>query len=248
MTRAVIDLTTDSENNRRLIEAAYRALLRVLRLFCGKIRGDILLQLTQRALVELAVAEQLNVAPAVQVQSAQQRNSRPANASLPIALDSKRGNRAPAAGAKLTLTAIALSTGLDTRHIRRLLAEPCCIRHDDLYPEAAILKRWQQDPSLVNPLTKSPALLVIYGPKATFQSLVRSVLGRGVSTTAVLSRLRESGHVQVVRRHYVQLVESHWQGLAESELETLEDAVQQLCCNLQEPGRRRASVLGGDAA
>lgn len=176
----------------KLVNAAYRAIRSVLRLFSRYIQGDVLLDLTRRALVE-------------------------------IACDQIRESRSPEQREKkITLTEIGLKTGIDTRMISRMQQEPLSINEHNICAEAAILARWAKDPALRNSYTGKPVDLIIHGRDGTFQGLVLSVAGRGISVNAVLDRLREHGNVRLVGKHHVRLVNPTWRFIDEGEDELLD--------------------------
>lgn len=176
-----------SRKTEKLADAAYQALYAVIGLFIKNMHGSLMQDLFNHALVENA-CEQI-------------RAERPL---------SERDN-------KITLTEIGLKTGLDTRLIRRLREETLTVNEHNISAEAAILSRWERDPGLRDDDSGQPKDLVIYGKDGTFQSLVLSVAGRGISATAVLERFVKRGNVKRVGKQRVRLANSIWRFIEEGE-------------------------------
>ncbi|MCG8464948.1 MAG: DUF6502 family protein [Xanthomonadales bacterium] len=113
---------------------------------------------------------------------------------------------------KVILSRVSLLTGIRTqaiKDIQRQQSESTSAPHD-LTIEGRILAIWSNDKQYLDPKTGQPMELIIHGGGCTFQRLVSSVAGRGVTTQTVLERLEASGNVEVVNEHWVRLVNPRW--------------------------------------
>lgn len=113
---------------------------------------------------------------------------------------------------KMILSRVSLLTGIRTQAIKEIQQQ-----HDapngaayDLTIEGRILAIWANDKQYRDANTGQPMELIIHGGGCTFQRLVSSVAGRGVTTQTVLERLEASGNVKVVNEHWVRLVNPRW--------------------------------------
>ena len=106
---------------------------------------------------------------------------------------------------KVTLSALALRTGMDSRMINKLMATQPSYAPEEISREAAILARWSSDPMYTDPETGQPKDLLIYGHGPTFQGLVTRAAGRNVTVNTVLDRLVEGGNVEVLDEFHVRL-------------------------------------------
>lgn len=111
---------------------------------------------------------------------------------------------------KVILSRVSLLTGIRTQSIKELQQETQYGQINDLTLEARILAAWANDTQYHDPRTNKPAELIIHGGGCTFQRLVSSVAGRGVTTQTVLERLEASGNVEVVNEHWVRLLNPNW--------------------------------------
>lgn len=111
---------------------------------------------------------------------------------------------------RVSLSRMALMTGIDTRHIKRTQNEPLRLTEIELWFESRLLARWAADDRFVDPGTRKPAKLYIYGPGPTFQTLISAAGGRGITVQNVLDRLVASGNVEIIEDQWVQLVSSSY--------------------------------------
>ena len=109
---------------------------------------------------------------------------------------------------RVTKSALALLTGIDTRAINQILAEMAEDKELDeifLIPEAEVLAEWGYKPKFRGP-DDIPIDLPISGRGITFQNLVTKLAGRNVTAQTVLDRLTKSGNVELVDENTVRLV------------------------------------------
>lgn len=98
---------------------------------------------------------------------------------------------------KVTMSALALLTGLDTRvvsNIRKGKSQENNI-HQNICPEYGLLDMWANDPFFQDD-EGNPAVLPIEGKGRTFQTLVLRSIGRNITVKPVLDRLSESGNIR----------------------------------------------------
>lgn len=113
-------------------------------------------------------------------------------------------------GKRLTRSALALLTGMDSRTVASILAsdnaqDDCQEVHQS--PHAQVLGSWASHDKWRDPDTGQPAQLIIYGAGNTFQALVKSTIGKSVSYSMVLETLIESGNLRKVGDNRVELVD-----------------------------------------
>ncbi len=119
---------------------------------------------------------------------------------------------------RVTKSALALMTGLDTRAIASVESNVDReISSSELCPEAAVLEAWSSQPMFNDPGTGKPLVLPIYGKGACFQTLVSRNAGRNVTCPTVLDRLYESGNVEQVDQNHVRLVSAYYMPVNASE-------------------------------
>lgn len=123
---------------------------------------------------------------------------------------------------KVILSRVSLLTGIRTQSIKELQQDSSVTTPNDLTLEARILGAWLSDGQYADSQTGKPAELIIHGGGCTFQRLVSSVAGRGVTTQTVLERLEAAGNVQVVNEHWVRLINPHWIYIKSIESEMLD--------------------------
>lgn len=123
---------------------------------------------------------------------------------------------------KVILSRVSLLTGIRTQSIKELQQDTAVTTPNDLTLEARILGAWFSDEQYADSNTGKPAELIIHGGGCTFQRLVSSVAGRGVTTQTVLERLESAGNVQVVNEHWVRLINPHWIYIKSIESEMLD--------------------------
>lgn len=124
--------------------------------------------------------------------------------------EARRKLSAENGNSRVSLSRMALMTGMDTRHIKRTQNEPLRLTEIELSFEARMLARWTADERFLDPETRKPAKLCIYGPGPTFQALISAAGGHGITVPNVLERLVESGNVEVVDDQWVQLLSSSY--------------------------------------
>lgn len=123
---------------------------------------------------------------------------------------------------RVTKSALALMTGLDTRMITALEVANHDYSFTDLSPEAAVLEIWANDKTYLDLESGNPRILPIYGRGLSFQTLVTRTVGRNVTCPTVLDRLVESGNVEVVNDNFVALKEKYFSPIKESERTALD--------------------------
>ena len=109
---------------------------------------------------------------------------------------------------RVTKSALALLTGIDTRAINQILAEMAEDKELDeifLIPEAEVLTEWALRPKYRGP-DDTPIDLPIIGRGLTFQNLVTKLAGRNVTAQTVLDRLTTSGNVELIDENTVRLI------------------------------------------
>ncbi|GAB4193216.1 MAG: hypothetical protein Tsb002_23490 [Wenzhouxiangellaceae bacterium] len=120
---------------------------------------------------------------------------------------------------KVTLSEVALLTGMDSRMVKQLIKTPLSCTEEDISREAMVLARWKNDPEFIND-NGEPARLLIFGPGATFQGLVTRVAGRNVTVQTVLDRLLRNNNVKVHREHWLDM-QSHYYNVIEDDEERM---------------------------
>lgn len=148
-------------------------------------------------------------------------------------------------GGKVILSRVALLTGIRTQAIKELRRQPLQCDESDLTLEARILAIWANDPKYRNPETDQPMELIIHGGGCTFQRLVSSVAGRGVTTQTVLERLLENNNIEIVNEHWVRLLTPQWRFVRRVESDMLdagsfhaENVLSTLVHNMTQPDHR----------
>lgn len=176
MTLQVLPKDNLSPDTDWLIKSVYRMLRPIVRLLINRIACDALLDVVRRIYVD----------ECTKILSVEQ---------------DKTGEKA----SKVTLSALALRTGMDSRMINKLMATQPSYAPEEISREAAILARWVSDPMYVDETTGQPRDLLIYGHGPTFQGLVTRAAGRNVTVNTVLDRLLEGGNVEVINEFHVRL-------------------------------------------
>lgn len=118
---------------------------------------------------------------------------------------------------RITKSALALLTGLDTRAITSLEDSSPEYSIVDLSPEAAVLGVWANEETFRERESGEPMKLPIYGRGLTFQTLVSRTVGRNVTCPTVLEKLTESGNVEIVDENFVVLRNCHYTPIYDSE-------------------------------
>ncbi len=127
-------------------------------------------------------------------------------------------------GRRLTKSALALWTGLDTRAISQLENRkvPEQIPASDVCPEAAVLHAWTTEARYKDRKTKQPKDLAVYGRGVSLQTLVSRVAGRNVTSTTVLDRLAMNGNVKLVPGDFVRIVNPNYVPVTDTEQKIME--------------------------
>ncbi|MEN1727114.1 MAG: DUF6502 family protein [Pseudomonadota bacterium] len=127
-------------------------------------------------------------------------------------------------GRRITKSALALWTGLDTRNISQLESRkrPDVIQAKDICPESAVLHAWNNEARYRDRKTKKPKDLGVYGRGVSLQTLVSRVAGRNVTSTTVLDRLAQNGNVKLVAGDNVRLLNPHYVPTTDDEQKMLE--------------------------
>lgn len=111
-------------------------------------------------------------------------------------------------GRQLTLSMMALDTGLDTRMINRIRERPgyrrSLVSEAEFFrsftPAASFLHLWSTDTRFTDPETGQPRTLAIEGDDDSLEALVNSLkLPRGVTIKSVVDQLEHSGLVEIDR-------------------------------------------------
>ncbi|MCG8463963.1 MAG: DUF6502 family protein [Xanthomonadales bacterium] len=176
MTLQVLPKDNLSPDTDWLIKSVYRMLRPVVRLLINRITYDALLDVVRRIYVD-----ECSKILAQEMGSSNERQG------------------------KVTLSSLALRTGMDSRMINKLMATQPSYAPEELSREAAILARWASDPLYVDPENNLPKDLIIYGHGPTFQGLVTRAAGRNVTVNTVLDRLLEGGNVEMIDEFHVRL-------------------------------------------
>ena len=176
MTLQVLPKDNLSPDTDWLIKSVYRMLRPVVRLLINRIACDALLDVVRRIYVD----------------------------ECSKILTQESGNTT-AKPAKVTLSALALRTGMDSRMINKLMASQPSYAPEEISREAAILARWVSDPLYIDKESAQPRDLLVYGHGPTFQGLVTRAAGRNVTVNTVLDRLLEGGNVEMIDEFHVRL-------------------------------------------
>lgn len=119
---------------------------------------------------------------------------------------------------RITNSAIALKTGIDSRHISRR-AQEGSDSQDMSHPFSDLLAMWQWDPEWQDADTGEPLELPIYGGGKSFQTLVNRNVGKNVSYSDVMAHLLKSGNIERAGNRLVRILDPYFKYGA-SELET----------------------------
>lgn len=123
---------------------------------------------------------------------------------------------------KVILSRVAMLTGVRMQQVKELMNEPFSCEESDLTLESRLLNRWAKDPMYRDPGSDQAVDLLILGSGRTFQRLVTSVAGRGVTTQTALDSLLDQGHVEVIDNHWVRLVNPYWSVIGKNDCEMLD--------------------------
>ncbi|GAB4189983.1 MAG: hypothetical protein Tsb002_17520 [Wenzhouxiangellaceae bacterium] len=143
---------------------------------------------------------------------------------------------------KVILSRVAMLTGVRMQQVKELMNQPFNCDECDLTLESRILTRWDNDPLYQDSKTGKPTDLLILGSGMTFQRLVTSVAGRGVTTQTALDRLLENNHVEIINDHWVRLLNPYWTLIKQNDFDMLdvgsfsiENQLNTIIHNLEEP-------------
>ncbi len=127
-------------------------------------------------------------------------------------------------GRRVTKSALALWTGLDTRAISQLENRkvPDVVPASDICPEAAVLHAWNTEARYKDRKTKKPKDLAVYGRGVSLQTLVSRVAGRNVTSTTVLDRLAQNGNVKLVPGDFVRMLNPSYVPVTDNEQKIME--------------------------
>lgn len=109
---------------------------------------------------------------------------------------------------RVTKSALALISGLDTRIIKALEEEegqPAENQLSESLPYICVLTNWALKPGWQDPETGRPLRLKIYGEGKTFRSLVVYSIAKNISYQPVLDELVKKGNVRIIEGKYVEL-------------------------------------------
>lgn len=180
------------ENSERLVRAISRITDAIAKLFCPFIQGTVVVDIMRRSVLKYAYKEIL------ESRSSDEKNK------------------------KITLTELALKSGLDTRTIRKYSEVPLRAMQEYISAEAALLNHWAKDPKLRNPVSGKPMDLPIRGADGSFEGLVMRYMGRGVSPKFIVEHLEKHGCVEAYNKNWVRLVDPKWQIIEEKERDILD--------------------------
>jgi len=124
-------------------------------------------------------------------------------------------------GKKVAMTNLAISTGLDSRTVQKVLNETKGFSHPrgkstflkGITPESSILDVWSSNARYLDPGTRTPLVLKTKGEFPSFESLVKDAsTSRGVTAKSLLESLvasksvkidKEDGTVELLSRQYL---------------------------------------------
>jgi len=154
-------------------------------------------------------------------------------------------------GRRITKSALALWTGLDTRNISQLEARqrPEVVPAKDVCPEAAVLHAWANEARYRDRKTKKPKDLGVYGRGVSLQTLVSRVAGRNVTSTTVLDRLAQNGNVKLVAGDNARLLDANYVPTTDDEQKMLEATADNIGHHIETVAHNmEASAVRGDWA
>lgn len=108
---------------------------------------------------------------------------------------------------KITKSALALMSGLDTRMIKALEedTQPLDNQLSEVLPYSCVLNNWAIKPEWLDPETGRPKRLKIYGDGLTFRTLVVRSIAKNISYQPVLDELVKKENVRIINGEYVEL-------------------------------------------
>ncbi|GAB4190937.1 MAG: hypothetical protein Tsb002_19200 [Wenzhouxiangellaceae bacterium] len=117
---------------------------------------------------------------------------------------------------------VALLSGVPIKQIKQAVRPNLDYDDASLTVEARILAAWANDQRYRDNQTGKPMDLLIHGTGRTFQGLISSIAGRGVTTQTVITRLQANGNVEIVNEHWLRLLNPHWKFLLPIENEMID--------------------------
>lgn len=108
---------------------------------------------------------------------------------------------------------VALLAGGSTRCIPELQTKALFTQQTPLTSAARIIHVWANDAAYHEPQKGQPAVLLIHGCGVTFERLVTSAAGRGITPQTVLEVLMSAGLVRIENGHWVRLISTDWQAI-----------------------------------
>ena len=114
---------------------------------------------------------------------------------------------------KVTLSELALMTGMDSRVIKQMMKNSPHYTAADLCGEARVLRAWMNDESYRDEVNGRVKDLLLFGPGQTFQALVTKEAGRNVTVQTVLEPLLEKKNVTLLDQHRVRLISDQYGNL-----------------------------------
>ena len=109
-------------------------------------------------------------------------------------------------GKKVSMTSLAILTGLDTRtldKVRSQINEDINLSESERFlreitPECSIVDYWQVNEKYLDPNTHQPLELPLKGVTSSIEALIGEVLtSRGVTATSVVDRLMAAGTIEI---------------------------------------------------
>lgn len=114
---------------------------------------------------------------------------------------------------KVTLSELALVTGMDSRVIKQMMNSSCYYTAANLCGEARVLNTWKNDNAYRDKDDGSVKDLLLFGPGQTFQALVTREAGRNVTVQTVLEPLLEKKNVALLGDHKIRLLSDQYANL-----------------------------------
>jgi hypothetical protein len=124
-------------------------------------------------------------------------------------------------GRHVPLAQLALITGLDTRVLSKIKADPeyghplafCSTDASNMTLEANLIDVWLSDPRFYDKKAEQPLELDIWGGDSSFEQLFHeSISARGITVQSVLQRLSSNDSISIdEKRQTVQLTASFWE-------------------------------------
>ena len=120
-------------------------------------------------------------------------------------------------GKKVSLTALSVLTGLDTRMLTQV-RERSDFQNplhedseflDELTTESCVIELWTSNPRFSNLQNGKPKTLDLWGEESSFETLVReAVRTRGVTVQSVANRMERTGLAEILESKRIRLLET----------------------------------------